>query len=142
MSEHQVTTGGCLCGAVRYEIRGPIRDIVNCHCEMCVKIHGTFGAHSKAQKAHIAITNDAGLAWYHTSDIARRGFCKACGTGLFWEPVSQDGTGILAGSLDDANHLTTLGHIFVAEKPDFYKITDDLPQFATSSQGQLDGDYK
>jgi len=61
-TENTVTGGGCLCGAVRYEVKGPLRNIVNCHCSMCQKLHGIFGAHSKARKVNITITKDAGLA--------------------------------------------------------------------------------
>lgn len=138
----EITTGGCLCGAVRYEVAGLLRDIVNCHCSMCQRLHGSFGAHSKAKKANITITNDSGLAWYKTSDIARRGFCRICGSGLFWEPFDQEGTGIVAGTLDGLTGLKTIGHIFVGEKPDFYDISDDLPQFPGSSDGKLVGDYQ
>jgi len=137
----QITTGGCLCGKVRYEIQGPLRGIVNCHCSMCQKLHGSFGAHTKARKVNIRITEAAGLAWFKTSDVARRGFCKECGSSLFWEPFEFDATGILAGSLDGPTGLETIGHIFVGEKCDFYLINDDLPQFLASSNGELVNDY-
>ena len=140
--EKNVTTGGCLCGAVRYEVTGPLRDVVNCHCSMCQKLHGSHGPHSKARKVNIRITNDTGLAWYKTSEVARRGFCKICGSSLFWEPFELDATGIIAGSLDQPTRLKTMGHIFVAEKSDFYQIHDDLPQFEGSSNGELVNDYK
>ncbi len=133
-------TGGCLCGAVRYAVRGKLRDVVNCHCTMCQRLHGAFGAHSKARKADIDIVEDDGLAWYATSERARRGFCRICGSNLFWEPTDQDATGIVAGSLDPPTGLKTLGHIFTAEKPDFTKIADDLPQFDSSSAGTFEGD--
>jgi len=136
-----VVTGGCLCGAVRYEIRGTLRDVVNCHCRQCQRLHGNFGPHSKALKADISITRDSGLSWYRTSDVAQRGFCRECGSSLFWEPFSQDATGIIAGSLDQETGLQTMGHIFVAEKSDFYEITDDLPQFKGTSDGVLENDY-
>jgi len=135
-------TGGCLCGAVRYEISGPLRNVVTCHCSMCVNLHGGPGPHSKALKADIRMTQDRGLKWYRTSEIARRGFCGECGSSLFWEPDQQDATGILAGSLDQPTSLKTMGHIFVAEKPDFVEITDGLPQFDHSSDGALDGDRR
>lgn len=141
-TETQVITGGCLCGAVRYEVRGLLRDVVNCHCNMCRRLHGGFGPHSKARKEDITITNSDGLAWYKTSEIARRGFCRECGSSLFWDPYEQSSTGILAGSLDDTVGLKTIGHIFVSEKPAFYEISDDLPQFEQSSNGELPGDWK
>jgi len=141
-SEQKVTTGGCLCGAVRYEVKGTLRDIVNCHCNMCRKLHGNFGPHSKARKVNIKITNDDGLAWYKTSNVAQRGFCRECGSSLFWEPFDLDATGIIAGSLDSSLGLKTIGHIFVGEKADFYEITDGLPQFQESSNGELVNDYK
>lgn len=142
MKTEKISSGGCLCGAVRYEVKGELRDVVNCHCEMCQKLHGGFGPHSKARKVNIKITHSEGLSWYKTSEIARRGFCQICGSGLFWEPFELDATGIIAGTLDQPTGLKTIGHIFVGEKPDFYTITDQEPQFTASSNGQLVNDYK
>lgn len=144
MTDTQKTTatGGCLCGAVRYEITGPLRDVVNCHCGMCQKLHGSFGAHTKALKKNIKITRSDGLAFYKTSDVAERGYCRDCGSSLFWQPFELDATGILAGSLDDTSGLKTMGHIFVGEKAEFVEITDGLPQFEASSDGAFTGDYR
>ena len=140
--QKNVTEGGCLCGAVRYEVNGPLRDVVNCHCRMCRRLLGNFGPHSKASKKNITVIIGEGLSWYQTSDIARRGFCRKCGSTLFWEPFELDSTGIVAGTLDNPTGLKTIGHIFVAEKADFYEIGDDLPQFEGSSDGKLAGDYR
>ncbi|GAB2897833.1 hypothetical protein GCM10027180_29650 [Microbulbifer echini] len=104
-------------------------------------MHGNFGSHTKARKVNIKITKDDGLAWYKTSDVARRGFCRECGSSLFWEPFNLDATGIIAGSLDGQTGLKTMGHIFVSEKSDFYEINDEYPQFQKSSDGQLVNDY-
>ncbi len=139
-SDQAKHSGGCLCGAVRYEVRGALRDVVNCHCSMCQRLHGAFGAHAKARKANISIVEDKGLTWYATSDRARRGFCRQCGSNLFWQPVAQDATGIVAGTLDRPTGLKTMGHIFVGEKGDFYDLSDDLPKFEASSDGALEGD--
>lgn len=141
-TERKTTTGGCLCGAVRYSVTGKLRDVVNCHCSMCQRLHGSFGPHSKARKANISITESRGLAWFQSSDVARRGFCRECGSGLFWEPLDFDGTGIIAGTLDAPTGLKTIGHIFVEEKSDFYDIDDSLPQFPASSDGKLPGDFR
>ena len=139
-SNTEVATGGCLCGAVRYEVSGNLRGVLNCHCGMCRKLHGGFAGHTKASKKDITITQDRGLKWYRTSATIQRGFCGECGSRLFWRPDAQDSTGILAGSLDLPTGLTTLGHIFVGDKADFYEISDSLPQYDKSSDGAFEGD--
>jgi hypothetical protein len=60
---------------------------------------------------------------------------------VFGAPYRQDATGIIAGTLNSPTGLKTIGHIFVAEKSDFYEITDDHPQYQASSNGKLAGDY-
>ena len=74
--------GGCECGAVRYEVRGPLREVINCHCGQCRRTHGHFAAYSAAARADLAIVEDRGLKWDRSSDSARRGFCGGCGGGL------------------------------------------------------------
>jgi hypothetical protein len=140
--DSETATGGCLCGGVRYRINGPLRNVVNCHCDMCRRLHGNFGPHSKARKSDIELTEEDGLAWYKSSNVARRGFCRLCGSGLFWEPFDLDKTGIIAGTLDHPTGLKTIGHIFVEGKADFHEIADTLPQFEASSRGELPGDFK
>ncbi len=139
--ETKIATGGCFCGAVQYQVKGPLRDVINCHCNQCTRLNGNYGSHSKALKIDITITKDEGLSWFQISDIARRGFCGKCGSGLFWEQYHQDATGIIAGSLDCPTDLKTIGHIFVSDKSDFYEINDDIQQFQASSNGKLEGDY-
>ena len=107
---------------------------------MCQRLHGAFGAHSKAAKTDIRIIKGEGLSWYATSSRARRGFCRFCATNLFWEPKTQEATGILAGTLDQPTGLKTIGHIFIGEKADFLEIDDGLPAFEGSSDGALEGD--
>ena len=130
--------GGCQCGAVRYAVRGPLRGVVNCHCGMCRRLHGAFGAYTKAQNGDLTITEERGLTWYNASDKARRGFCRDCGANLFWQPAGMQTTSIAAGTLDQPSGLATIGHIFTAEKGDFYDIADDLAQFPGSAGGEMD----
>ena len=123
-------TGGCLCGAVRFRVRGPLRDVVNCHCGMCLKSHGHVAAYTAVKADALALTEQAGLRWYASSDKARRGFCATCGASLFWAPADADYVAVAAGSLDRPTGLKTVGHIFVSEKGDYYDITDGLTQHA------------
>jgi hypothetical protein len=120
--------GGCLCGQVRYEVRGPLRDIVACHCSQCRRTTGHFMASTAAQKAHITFVRDEGLKWYQSSDEARRGFCANCGSPLFWDGKGKDYLAIAAGGLDVPTGLKIERHIFVADKSDYYAIDDGLPQ--------------
>ncbi len=119
-------TGGCLCGAVRYEVRGPLRPVVNCHCGQCRRTHGNFAAYSSAARPDLVLTEDRGLKWYASSDYARRGFCGACGASLFWEPLGRDRIAIAAGGIDEPSGLKTIRHIFTAHKGDYYEIADGL----------------
>lgn len=130
--------GGCLCGAVRYEVRGPMRGVVNCHCDMCRRLHGAFGAFTKVENSALSLVSESGLVWFASSGQARRGFCRTCGANLFWQPSRAQTTSIAAGTLDPPSGLVTIGHIFTAEKGDFYSIADDLKQFPGSAGGKMD----
>ena len=121
-------TGGCLCGAVRYEIDGPLRDVVTCHCGQCQRTHGGPAYNSAADRADLRVTDTRGLKWYQTSSGVRRGFCGICGSRLFWDKQAKPYVAVAAGTLDQPTGLKTVRHIFVADKPDFYEIADGLEQ--------------
>lgn len=121
-------TGGCLCGAVRYEVRSALRPVVACHCTQCRRVTGHFLAATAARRADFKLTRDAGLKWYESSSEARRGFCAHCGSTLFWEGHGRDYISIAAGTLDDSSGLKTAVHIFVADKGAYYAIEPGVPQ--------------
>lgn len=121
-------TGGCLCGAVRYEVHSELRPVVACHCSQCRRVTGHFLAATAAPRADFKLTRDSGLKWYESSSEARRGFCAACGSTLFWEGRGRDYISIAAGTLDDSSGLTTAVHIFVADKGAYYAIEPGVPQ--------------
>jgi hypothetical protein len=120
-------TGGCLCGAVRYEVTGPLRDVVVCHCTMCRKAHGHFGAYTAAPKQGLRLLEARGLKWYRSSDVARRGFCCECGGTLFWEASGRDTVSIAAGTLDAPTGLRTALQIHVESAGDYYDIDARVP---------------
>jgi hypothetical protein len=126
----ECVTGSCLCGAVRYEVHGPLRDVVNCHCTMCRKTHGHIGAYSAAARDALRITESRGLTWYRSSPTAQRGFCGECGGTLFWEADGRDMISIAAGTLDQPTGLRTVLQIHVRDAGDYYEIADDIPQRA------------
>lgn len=123
-------SGGCLCGRVRYEVSGPLDDVVYCHCEQCRRQSGSWFAATRTNADALTIEGEANLTWFAASDDAKRAFCRHCGSHLFWRRNGSDEVSILAGSLDVPTGLHSREHIFVADKADWYEITDGLPQHA------------
>ncbi len=112
-------TGRCLCGVVRYEVRGPVRDVSACHCEQCRRTSGHFVAATAARLDDFALVEEGGLAWDQSSADARRGFCRTCGSRPFWQPTARNRISIMAGTLDQPTGLTTMTHIFVDQVADY-----------------------
>ncbi len=122
-------SGGCLCGGVRFRVDGPLSDVGACHCSQCRRTTGHYFAATTCAKADLSFESDATLAWYESSPGIRRGFCSRCGASLFWDDSARDEIDILAGTLDTPTGLRLVDHIFVADKGDYYEITDGLPKY-------------
>ena len=115
--------GRCLCGAVRYEVRGPLRDVLICHCEECRRWHGHVGAYTAASREALVVLDARALRWIESprSDAAaRRGFCGECGSSLFWDAPDRDTVSIAAGTLDGMTGLRVSDHWYVAQAGDYY----------------------
>ena len=121
-------TGKCLCGAVRYRVHGALDDPHACHCGMCRRQSGHFVAAVGAKQAEFIMDGEENITWFQSSSFARRGFCRFCGSVLFWDD-GNDRIGINMGSLDQPTGLKLERHIFVEDKADYYEIEDALPRF-------------
>ncbi|MDQ0320572.1 hypothetical protein QO002_002710 [Pararhizobium capsulatum DSM 1112] len=128
-----VHTGGCRCGAVRFETRGVLREVVACHCSQCRRQTGLHYAATNVSDDRLDVEGADNVTLYRASDGAGRGFCRVCGSALFWKADGRDDISIMAGSFDQPSGLTIGVHIFCADKADFYEISDDAPQFAGST---------
>ena len=120
--------GSCLCGAVTYEVEGPLGPIDACHCTQCRKTSGHYWASTDVPKSAVKIHGADKVTWYRSSEKVRRGFCSTCGSALFWDPIYKDKFGISMGSFEKPTGAKMAIHIFVAHKGDYYDITDGLPQ--------------
>lgn len=130
-------SGGCLCGAVRYEVRGPLRSVLVCHCEECRRWHGAPAESTAAPRDRLDLTEERGLRWVDSprSDAhARRGFCGECGSSLFWDAPGRDYVAIAAGTVDGATGVRTAAHWYVSQKGDWYDLPEDgLPRHDASA---------
>ena len=96
-----VLAGGCQCGAVRYALDQQPENVHVCHCRMCQKaVGGPFAVICPVQKMAFRVTRGT-ISYYHSSDVARRGFCSACGTPLLFEYPDGDDLGVLVGTLGE-----------------------------------------
>lgn len=132
MKPGPVATGGCLCGAVRFEIHNALMDVINCHCSKCRRFHGHVGAYTATDRQNLVMVQSDTLKWFRsitdeTPDVYR-GFCGRCGSSLFWDPRGKPRISIAAGALDAPTGLKTSRHVWVSQKGDYYRITDELVQ--------------
>lgn len=133
----QKLNGSCLCGGVKYEAEGPLLHVARCHCTQCRKASGAeFATNGSVPASRFRVIAGAELlrefAW---SPGQARTFCGRCGSALFKRKQSAgegDMVRLRLGCLDTEIDEQPVCHVFVAEKPAWSKITDELPQFATA----------
>jgi hypothetical protein len=124
----ELKRGACLCGRVNFTVAGDLRAPDACHCVQCRKQSGHYFASTNVPRAILVITGQENVSWYQSSVNVRRGFCSTCGSFLFWDAPERDWIAIAMGAFDTPTSTHLEKHIFVAEKGDYYAITDDLPQ--------------
>ena len=124
-------TGGCLCGAVRYESSEPPVDVAYCHCRKCQRAYGNpFGVFAFISAAAFKITRGE-PKYSRSSAWAERGFCADCGTPLVFRDSTQN-IGLLISTLDHpADWPPTLCHSGMESRIEWDGIADDLPRWRT-----------
>ena len=113
-----IRTGGCPCGAVRYTITGPVRDVIVCHCDACrAAAGGPWGASATRRESFMLESPDA-LVWAKAAvseHDASRASCRQCGTYVLWDAPARETVSFGADTLDDASGLVVAMHIRVPE---------------------------
>lgn len=125
------STGGCMCGAVRYTTTGAPSRVLHCHCQSC-------RAHTGAPMATLAVfradqVNFVGDARkpFASAPGVERTFCGTCGTSLTWETVFGSEGALCAihiSSFDDPDAMPATGHSFYAERISWFDVDDTLPR--------------
>jgi hypothetical protein len=123
---------------VRYEVNGPLREVLVCHCEECRRWHGHASASTAARREDLVLHEQRGLRWIqspHSDANARRGFCAECGSSLFWDAPGRPTVSIAAGTLDQPTGLRVAGHWYVSQAGDYYALpADGLPRHHHSGE--------
>ena len=132
MSDENTMTGGCMCGAVRYETSGEPFSVAHCHCHSCRKHTGapvvTLAGYTKKQ---VTFFGDE-RRFYESSPGALRAYCEKCGTPLTWEGDGGDLGPIVElhlSTFDDPEALVPSAHAFYPERISWFDIADDLPRY-------------
>lgn len=128
-------TGGCACGAVRFIVNGPPRDIGECHCRRCQRAVGAASvtwATIEVERVEIL----GAPAWWRSSAVAQRGFCPACGTSLFLR-ADGDWIDVTVAAFDEPVRLAPRYHIWTASRQPWVALDPCLPAYR---DGGPDGD--
>ncbi len=119
--------GQCACGAVRFRVRATLRDVANCHCDPCRRITGHFMAATATATEALDIDDETSLQWYDRTETVAYGFCRICGSTLFWRDATNPGQiSIAAGTLNTPTGLTTSMAIFVADASDYHRLDHQI----------------
>lgn len=114
------TTGHCLCGAVRVTVTDLSPEMHACHCENCRR-QGMIGFSVAVPEANLSLTGEDAVGIYASSDWGSRGFCKTCGSNLWFRATGAGSPYYLSpGLLDDLSGLTLVDEIFIDKKPAAY----------------------
>jgi GNAT superfamily N-acetyltransferase len=122
--------GGCLCGAVRYEIDAPPREVSHCHCASCRRAAGSPVVTWATYPAPAVRIVRGAPAEFRSSPPVTRTFCGACGTPLTYatrdEPEWVD---VTVCSMDVPETMAPDDHIWMGARLPWLEVDDDLPRW-------------
>jgi hypothetical protein len=122
-------TGGCLCGAVRYEARGAPFHPTVCHCSICRRSAGApMVAWFTVKPADFAFTSGQ-PSTYRSSAKGQRTHCATCGTQLTFKLDALDEIDVTAGSLDDPEAVPPHDHTYTSTQLSWLHLDDGLPRY-------------
>ena len=123
----QEVTGGCACGRIRYRVGIDDDEAYLCHCRMCQRATGGVAAAFKTvEKARVRWEREPD--WYQSSPIARRPYCRECGTPLGFAYPEADKMDLTVGSFDDPSPLRPKHHFGVESMLRAWLNTEGLPE--------------
>lgn len=131
-----VRTGGCACGAVRFELDGDPLDIAECHCRMCQRSVGAASV-TWATVHRERLSVRGAPTWWRSSAAAERGFCGGCGATLFFRPHEGAVIDVTVAAFDHPGSLAPRANIWTEAKAPWVHLDPAVPIYA---DGGPDGD--
>ncbi len=113
----------CLCGAVTFTAVPENDEAGACHCGMCQ--HWAGGISIMRSCTELSIVKGEALGIYNSSEWGERGFCRECGSSLFWRAKEGQHSSIAAAAFDNHDRVRLTTEIFYDRKPDFYALAND-----------------
>ncbi|PCJ22905.1 MAG: aldehyde-activating protein [SAR86 cluster bacterium] len=127
MSEERTGSGGCLCGEVQFTAENMGNTLGACHCTVCRKWGGgPFMEVDCGQ--NVSFKGEEHISVFNSSDWAERGFCKQCGTHLFYRLKESRAHMMPVGLFDDASGLVFNQQVFIDEKPSYYCFSNETKE--------------
>lgn len=121
-------TGQCMCGAVRFTATNVPDKFGVCHCEMCRRWTGTAFANVEVPNDSLHWEGVAQIATLQSSQWAERGWCRRCGTPLYWRMTEENAysstTDVSLGLFDDPSVFTMASEIYIDHKPTSFAYED------------------
>jgi hypothetical protein len=131
--------GHCLCGVVRYQIHGAIRNIVHCHCSQCRRAQGSSHAtNGIVNRDEFRITHgEDQLSQYRLTPEQTRYFCRHCGSPIMSKSRQQPGqVRVRIGSIETDIKERPMAHIFTTSRANWDDICGELPQYEAYEPGR------
>ena len=132
-----VAAGGCQCGAVRYAFYAPLENAHVCHCRMCQRATGgVFAALAGGSPANFSWTRGT-PSFFASSNLARRGYCAACGTPLsFQYDTASARIYTTIGSLDHPEDVNVIKQFGIESRLPWVKFCEEVPGESTGEAAQ------
>jgi len=115
--------GSCLCGAVTVAVVAQKQNVAACHCSIC-RTWGGGPLLALESVSDIEVEGEENVSVYASSDWAERGFCRRCGTHLFYRLKTGDHYAVPVGLVDNGEAWTFDTQIFIDQKPTYYHFAN------------------
>ncbi len=96
-----IFSGGCQCGAIRFHVEGALGRAGICHCRMCQKAFGSWGAALVSVPASNLSWTRGKPSVFKSSAIVARGLCSRCGTPLYMREDGDANFELAIGAFDE-----------------------------------------